>query len=135
MKSKSRVLHFLRHGAHDRSEDGRHPGGGLTILGRQQSHCAAAYLKQLPIEVIYSSDHELYVAHGNLIRSLVVLALKVRPQYHWTTFQAYNCSLTTFVVGSKRSVHISTVNNLAYLPLELVSQDSAGDDVFQPAGG
>jgi len=51
-----RVLHFLRHGAHDDSIDEHHPGGGLTGLGKEQCKHAARYLETLPIEVIHTSD-------------------------------------------------------------------------------
>jgi serine/threonine-protein phosphatase PGAM5 len=191
-KPHLRVLHFLRHAAHDTSQDGQVPGAGLTALGRKQAKAAGRYLRNLPIEIVYTSDlrrtiettdvviselantvpvkrsrllredmvaappgqrwdqqkrlrakthferiwmkffrparrktvHELLVTHGNLIRCLVTMALKVQRVSVWTTFRTYNCALTTFIVDNAGMVDVSTVNNIGYLPRRLVTESS-----------
>lgn len=66
-----------------------------------------------------STRHEVVVCHGNLIRSLVVMALGVKPLTAWARINTYNCAVTTLSVRPGGAVAVETVNDLGHLPRDI----------------
>jgi broad specificity phosphatase PhoE len=64
---------------------------------------------------------ELWVIHGNLIRSLVCRILDLHPGAWWD-FGVYHCSVTTVRVD-RRARHLIRLNDTGHLPHQLVTQE------------
>ncbi len=62
---------------------------------------------------------ELIVAHGNLIRLFVCLALGIRPTL-WLRMHLYNCGVTILIIKDKRKPeNLVSFNETGHLPLKL----------------
>jgi serine/threonine-protein phosphatase PGAM5 len=61
---------------------------------------------------------ELIVAHGNLIRLLVCLALGVKPII-WLKMRILNCSISVLIVKSDAQEILSSFNESVHLPKNL----------------
>jgi broad specificity phosphatase PhoE len=61
---------------------------------------------------------ELVVAHGNLIRSLVCLALDVKP-VTWLKMRIHNCSISVLLVKNDGEEILSSFNETLHLPKAL----------------
>lgn len=58
---------------------------------------------------------EIYAAHGNVIRSLVVRALRVDPD-SWLGMSVGHASLTVLTVDAKGMVRVQSVGDVGHLP-------------------
>jgi serine/threonine-protein phosphatase PGAM5 len=61
---------------------------------------------------------ELVVAHGNLIRMFVCLALKLEP-VTWLKMSIANCSVTVLHVKDDGSEYLGSFNETGHLPLKM----------------
>ncbi|HYP78139.1 MAG TPA: histidine phosphatase family protein [Polyangiaceae bacterium] len=61
---------------------------------------------------------ELIVAHGNLIRSFVCLALDVRP-VTWLKMRIHNCSISVVIIKDDAEEILSSFNETLHLPKAL----------------
>jgi broad specificity phosphatase PhoE len=61
---------------------------------------------------------ELIVAHGNLIRLIVCLALKLKP-VTWLKMNIHNCSVTILWVKDDATQILGSFNETGHLPLKL----------------
>ena len=62
---------------------------------------------------------ELVVAHGNLIRLFVCLALRIKPTV-WLKMQIHNCGVTILVVKDKaKGENLVSFNETGHLPRKL----------------
>jgi len=66
-----------------------------------------------------STIQEVVVCHGNLIRSLVMLALDAEPLGAWTRIDTYNCAVTSIAVNGNGTCQLMTVNERGFLPWKL----------------
>ena len=60
---------------------------------------------------------ELIVAHGNLIRMFVCLALKLKP-VTWLKMSILNCSVTILFVKDDATEILGSFNEIGHLPLK-----------------
>jgi serine/threonine-protein phosphatase PGAM5 len=58
---------------------------------------------------------ELVVAHGNLIRFFVCLALGIAPS-KWLKMRIYNCSITTLFVKAEYGEALGSFDEVSHLP-------------------
>jgi serine/threonine-protein phosphatase PGAM5 len=61
---------------------------------------------------------ELVVAHGNLIRLFVCLALRSRPAT-WLKMGTHNCGATTLIVTAEKGARLVSYNDVGHLPRTL----------------
>jgi serine/threonine-protein phosphatase PGAM5 len=61
---------------------------------------------------------ELVVAHGNLIRLFVCLALRSKPAT-WLKMGTHNCGATTLVVTADKGARLVSYNEIGHLPRKL----------------
>lgn len=61
------------------------------------------------------SRTELVVAHGNLIRLFVCLALDMKPAT-WLKMRIHNASITTLLVGDESGEVLGSFNEVSHLP-------------------
>lgn len=61
---------------------------------------------------------ELIVAHGNLIRSFVCLALGVKP-VTWLKMRIHHCSISVLIVKNDAEEILSSYNEILHLPKAL----------------
>ena len=70
-----------------------------------------------------SLRHELVVAHGNLIRALLVQVLRA-PLTSWVQLDINHCSITTLRVMSNQQIRLVRYNDCGHFPASLVSNEN-----------
>jgi probable phosphoglycerate mutase len=67
--------------------------------------------------------HELVVAHGNLIRALLVQVLRA-PLTSWVQLDINHCSITTLRVMFNQQIRLVRYNECGHIPAALVSNEN-----------
>lgn len=79
-----------------------------------------ALFKQRFVPAAGRARRELFVAHGNVIRSLVVRALGVDPEA-WLEMSVAHTSITEILIESDGRFKVISVGDVGHLPLNLQS--------------
>jgi serine/threonine-protein phosphatase PGAM5 len=103
--------------------------GAEGEVARERVECAKQ-LDQAFAEFFTVAKHarrnDILVAHGNVIRYLVVKALKVDPRA-WIGMSVAHASLTVIQVQPDGSIRVLAVGDSGHIPSPLLSWGDAGD--------
>jgi len=98
------------------------PGMSVPPSVRRQGREAIAEVISSFFVPLPATRHDLFVCHGNLIRSLVCRVLD-GDQFSWLKLATYHCALTTFVVGADGAIALVRYGESAYLLNEQLLTD------------
>ncbi|HET7545729.1 MAG TPA: histidine phosphatase family protein [Polyangiaceae bacterium] len=93
------------------TEPGQLPELRQNLLRMQRAHARLARPAR-------KDRCELIVAHGNLIRSFVCLALEVKP-VTWLKMRIHHCSISILIVKNDAEEILSSFNEVLHLPKAL----------------
>ena len=97
-----------------------YPGMHVGLEERRRGKAQLDHLREHAFRPSRRARTELYVCHGNLIRSLVCEALGVRLTA-WRKMRCSNGGITSFAVFADEDVRLLGYDDVGHLPPELVT--------------
>ncbi|MFZ4814168.1 MAG: histidine phosphatase family protein [Phototrophicaceae bacterium] len=93
---------------------------GSEAITAQRIRVAHAYQTYVVAASTQTDEHDVLVAHGNIIRYFVVRAMNA-PIDLWTQMDIYNGGITRLLVREDGQVKLVTHNEIGHLPRRLWS--------------